>query len=164
VVGKELTANTVSFTSDGSTLTATSSGGVAYVWYLNGNIIPGANSATFQLTESGIYCVEATFQGGCKVKSECQTVTSNAAMMVAADGLSVFPNPASSKLNIHLGEQAGFTGEVVIRNVLGQLISSVSCNSIETLNIQNWTSGLYIVSASLKNGGSVQKMVRIGNR
>ena len=85
-------------------------------------------------------------------------------MLVAADGLSVFPNPASSKLNIHLGEQAGFTGEVVIRNVLGQLISSVSCSSIETLNIQNWTSGLYIVSASLKNGGSVQKMVRIGGR
>ena len=85
-------------------------------------------------------------------------------MLAAADGLSVFPNPASSKLNIHLGEQAGFTGKVQIRNLLGQEISSFSCESISTISIENWTSGLYFVSASLRNGGSVQKMVRIGSR
>jgi hypothetical protein len=161
-VSRDLSANTVAFTSDGSTLTATSTGGVSFAWYLNNSIIPGANGATYQLGESGLYCVEATFPGGCKVKSECQTVTSNAAMLAAADGLSVFPNPASSSLNIHLGNQAEFTGEVQVRNMLGQLVSTISCENIKTIDVRNWTSGLYFVSAKLRNGGSLQKMVRIG--
>ena len=163
-VSKDLTANAVSFTSDGSTLTATSTGGLSYAWYFNGVVVPGVSGATFQMTESGIYCVEATFPGGCKVKSECQTVTSNASVLAAADGMSVFPNPASSLLNIHLGEAAGFTGEVIVRNMLGQIMVSSRAESFSTLHVEGWPAGMYFVSASLKNGGSVQKMVRIGNR
>lgn len=164
-LSKEISANTASFSSDGSILTATASGAIAYAWYLNDNLITGANSSTYQLGESGLYCVEATFPGGCKVKSECQTITSAAAMLQAKDGFTVFPNPAASQLNIHLSAGADFTGTIEIRNLLGQNMASVqSAAGIRTFNVQGWPAGIYIVSASLKNGGSTQKLVRIGSK
>ena len=127
-------------------------------------MIPGVSGSSLQFSESGLYCVEATFPGGCVVKSECQTVTSSASMKVAADGFTLFPNPASSLLNIHLGADGDFTGEISIRNMLGQGVATLSSAGMSSISVEGWPSGVYFVSASLRNGGSIQKMVRIGTR
>jgi hypothetical protein len=165
---KDLSANSVSFTSNGSVLTATvSTGALAYNWYFNGSLIQGANSSTYALTESGLYCAEATFQGGCIVKSECQNIiySSTASALAAADGMTVFPNPAGSTLNIHLGDAAIFSGQIAIRNVLGQIMENINHTSgITGIDVSSWPSGIYFVTAGLKNGGSIQKKVRIGTR
>ena len=163
-VSKELAPNTAAFTASAGTLTANAPGAIGYVWYLNDAIIPGATSAVFQSTESGVYCVEATFPGGCKVKSECQTVTSLASAIRAEDGFTVFPNPAAEILSIHLNQGAGFSGEISVRNLLGQHMAGLKGEGFNSLSVQNWPSGIYVISAGLKNGGSIQKMVRIGSK
>ncbi len=42
---------------------------VSYQWYLNGELIPGAQSATYTASEDGEYTVEVTYQCGCVVKA-----------------------------------------------------------------------------------------------
>jgi hypothetical protein len=162
-VSKELSANTAAFSASAGTLTANAPGAIAYAWYLNDALIPGANTAVFQSTESGVYCVEATFPGGCKVKSECQTVTSLASAIQAEDGFTVFPNPASEKLSIHLVQGSGFSGEVSIRNLMGQQMAVLNGEGFNSLSVQNWPSGIYVISAGLSKGGSIQKLVRVGS-
>jgi gliding motility-associated-like protein len=49
----------------GSSVTLTASGGSTYQWFLNGNIIPGANAATYPATLPGIYTVIPTSAFSC---------------------------------------------------------------------------------------------------
>lgn len=41
-----------------------------YVWYFNGNVIPGANESTYEVTQSGTYKVEGGIFGSCTATSE----------------------------------------------------------------------------------------------
>jgi hypothetical protein len=49
----------------GSSVTLTASGGSTYQWFLNGNIIPGANAASYPATLPGVYTVVPTSAFGC---------------------------------------------------------------------------------------------------
>jgi hypothetical protein len=42
---------------------------VSYQWYLNGEIIPGAQSSTYTASGDGEYTVEVTYKCGCVVKA-----------------------------------------------------------------------------------------------
>lgn len=42
---------------------------ISYQWYLNGMLIPDANSSTYTANESGEYTVEVTYSCGCIVKA-----------------------------------------------------------------------------------------------
>jgi hypothetical protein len=64
-----------------------------------------------------------------------------------------------------LGDAAIFNGQIVIRNVLGQTLENINHTSgITGIDVSSWPSGIYFVTAGLKNGGSIQKKVRIGTR
>lgn len=56
------------------TLTATTSAtGVTYTWFLNGNQIPSANTASIQQTQAGIYRVEIS-KGTCMTPAQIQVI------------------------------------------------------------------------------------------
>lgn len=55
----------ISITVNGNTFTSTG-GGINYVWYLDGNPIPGANGPNYTMTQSGNYYVYATDANGCE--------------------------------------------------------------------------------------------------
>ena len=69
------------FCSGGSvTLTAASTTtGATYEWFLDGTVIPGANSATYTANAAGAYTVVATANGCSSTASAAATVTVNAA-------------------------------------------------------------------------------------
>ncbi len=47
--------------------------GVTYSWTLDGNLIPGANSYSYDMDQAGTYCVTLTYPGGC-TQTDCTTV------------------------------------------------------------------------------------------
>lgn len=53
-----------------TTLDATTSNATAYQWYVNGIMIPGANSSTYTVTSAGTYKVEITLSSGCTISGD----------------------------------------------------------------------------------------------
>jgi gliding motility-associated-like protein len=54
------------FICEGSSVTLSASGGATYQWYLNGGLIPGVNTATFDAVQPGTYTVVPTSAFGCR--------------------------------------------------------------------------------------------------
>jgi len=70
----------------------------------------------------------------------------------------IYPNPASDKLNIEVSENSlvqlcDLTGKQVI------LEAKVNANSTQILNVQNLTTGVYVVKVYNKNYVNIQKVV-----
>jgi hypothetical protein len=91
---------------DSVRLSANTGTNYTYQWNVNGNVITGATSSSYVAKASGSYTVT--------IDSATATATSNAIVVVdstcvgissiSAASLSVYPNPASSLLNINCSE------------------------------------------------------------
>lgn len=158
-VSRSISPQTVSISVSGSTLTALSSGAISFVWLLDNNPISGANGSSIQASNAGLYCVEATFPNGCKVLSQCVVITSVGDEISFKDGISVFPNPASGELNIHLNDN--YAGDILVRNMMGQEIVRMKSNGVNLLDVSKWPSGVYMVIAGMEDGRILRKFVRI---
>lgn len=109
------------FLVDELTLSANASG-YTYQWVdcAGGNApISGATAQTFEVSESGDYAVEVS-NGVCTVLSECIEVVVSSVAELQANGWYVFPNPASTFVEIG-GD--GVLRDVKLVNALGQEIS-----------------------------------------
>jgi hypothetical protein len=76
--------------------------GVTFIWYRNGNVIPGINSSTLTTTEPGVYTVKA------QVTAVCATGLSNAITIVILSnepsalgaGVTLSPNPTNGRMRV----------------------------------------------------------------
>jgi uncharacterized protein YjdB len=85
----------------GGTLSTTGSG--TYVWYLNGNVIPGANGATYQPSQSGSYTVKVIDANGCEGISAPFNFTGTGILNSGKiKEITVYPNPSTDFVNIAL--------------------------------------------------------------
>ncbi len=73
----------------------------------------------------------------------------------------IFPNPASETLNISLGDLVSTDALAVITNSLGQVVSSTPLNDNynTTIDVSNYTSGLYFVTINIKGVSETKKIV-----
>lgn len=103
----------------------TSSPGEKLQWYLNGNLIPGANSVNYMPTESGNYSIKLTDVNGCPVTSDNYRVSilaneeRNPYSLITA-----FPNPTQKEIILGLPDEILNKSllKVQIWNMQGQLI------------------------------------------
>jgi hypothetical protein len=112
----------VNYLAIGYVLSGTALGATSWNWYLNDVIIPNANSATYTIEESGLYCAEAVFPTGCTKKSACfqQIFTSSKDNIQDSQNLTVYPNPAENQIRIFWkGKLSSFQ----IYNMTGQAIA-----------------------------------------
>lgn len=71
----------------------------------------------------------------------------------------VYPNPASTELTI---DSANDINNISVINMLGQEVFSRKVSStLETINISNLQSGIYMVKVDADNGSSTQKFTKI---
>jgi PKD repeat protein len=134
----------------GDTLFA-NAGAVAYQWYYNGNMIPGATQYFYVAPQSGNYNVVVTDANDCEVEAVIFDVV--AALSEFAFGpeisgqLAIFPNPVSATLNISGFEMDGSEKEISIYNLLGELILAVTPESYReqtgSIDVSKLTSGIY---------------------
>ncbi|WP_185965533.1 T9SS type A sorting domain-containing protein [Flavobacterium zepuense] len=132
-------------------------------WYRDGEAIEGANEGTYVITEPGSYYVVAA-------PAVCPNATSSTLVSPlvvswnpectagvndpsAQDAFVIYPNPASSTLNLQL-PQSSLLNEYTIFDVTGKNLMSGSVNtSASAINISGLAAGTYIIKL---NGGQAQ--------
>jgi hypothetical protein len=74
---------------------------------------------------------------------------------LADDGLRIYPNPCSGKVNVHLSLEAGFPGSYLIHSADGRLVAGGSLpagHRDHTLDVSGLPFGTYILSISTEKG------------
>jgi PKD repeat protein len=117
-----------------------------YQWYLNGNVIPGANNDTLLALSNGAYTVSATSGFGCARTSQVFDLTNLSLNDLELEKIKISPNPASTYFTI-----AGVVDQVSysIFDVSGKLLSSgILKNENSKVDIANLQPGIYFVQVS----------------
>ena len=132
-------------------------------WYRDGEAIEGATEGTYIITEPGSYHVVAA-------PEVCPNATSSTILnplvvswnpdctagvddISAKDAFIIYPNPASSSLNLQL-PQSSLLNEYTIFDVTGKKLMSGSVNtSASAINISGLAAGTYIIKL---NSGQTQ--------
>ncbi len=118
-------------TQDEGTLTSTEADD--YVWYFNGQVIPGANTQSIFVTESGSYHVVGGFANNCDLASEPIQVISTGIMGAAPGTFSLTPIPARDAVVV--SQVPGGVVSMSIMDLSGRVVAIHSLNGAGTITI-----------------------------
>jgi len=157
----DLTDATISV-EDGNVLTSNHSAGNQ--WYLNGQLIEGANVQTLMANESGVYKVVVSVNG-------CSTSAEREFFVLGAEGslnksVKVFPNPARTEINFILEDQAAQAREVRLFNSQGIELDKVTFGREKVRSVDGkflvskYPAGVYFVKVIGPEYISIVKIVK----
>jgi hypothetical protein len=147
-------------------LNLTSSAATGNQWYLNGNIIPGANGQNYTVTANGSYTVIVTGMGCTSSASAPVVITSVGIADMNNDPyvLLIYPNPNDGNFNISFtsAERSNYRIEIV--NALGQLIfkddlKDFSGHYNKAMSVVEYGQGIYTISLTNSKNETVKKIV-----
>lgn len=125
--------------------------GVSWQWYLNGNPINGANTATYVATTSGMYTVEVTNELGCSGTSEALTVTlTSLEAWLAGGSVRIAPNPANERVEIRFELLRSARLELSLTDLQGralhtQLLNATSGEVRSVIETGHLPAGTYLI-------------------
>lgn len=133
-------------TQNGSTLSASGTG--AFQWYLDGEAIDGATSASYDAVAFGDYTVTVTNENGCTSTSEIHSYLSTGVGAIASAELTTYPNPTKGAFTV---SAPGFNGALyAIMDATGKQVRSGRINGTLTdMDLANAEAGLYFIRISL---------------
>jgi type IX secretion system substrate protein len=143
---------------DSVQLTANTGTNYTYQWDLAGTAITGATASTYWAKAAGSYTVvidsassTATSSAIVVTDTNCTTGINN----IQAANLSVYPNPATTLLNINSNENlAGFNLQMF--DIVGRLVlSQVLEGNSNAINVAKLSNGTYIYRVTDKESGVV---------
>jgi len=134
-------------TSAGATLSVNGNY-VTFQWYEGTNIIPGADSSTFTPSHTGGYAVLVTDVSGCTGMSQIFPVYSLTKVPNVSndDNIRIYPNPASSIINI----EASVNVNIRISGVDGKIV--LQQENAKTVDISQLATGIYMIQVSNDKG------------
>ena len=146
-VATSTTPATAANATDG-TATATVTGGTDPYTYLWSN---SATTATLPAVAPGTYSVTVTDASGCQAfGSVVVTFGTSISTANSAINFSVMPNPATTQLRFEF--TSAFSGEGFVYSTDGKLFDTFAINNqVETLNISNLPSGVYVIHVKDRN-------------
>lgn len=142
----------------------TSSSSTRNQWYRNNEIIQGATQQTYKVQNNGVYFVMTSNSNNCTTQS-LSVIIRDVSIVELEKGevISVYPNPTNEKLNILFSDYLDNV-QLELYDVSGKLhiqnkINSIEKNSIETLNLNQLTNGIYTLKISTSVNQSIFKIV-----
>lgn len=129
---------------NGITLTSNDNTG-AYQWIdcNTGSALNGETTVSFTATSNGSYAVQIT-QGSCVDTSMCHTISTVGIEEMNLNDFAIFPNPASSKINIESSNHSVFSLQLVDLSGATVLTKQIS-NSKGILDVSNLANGVYFI-------------------
>lgn len=142
----------VQIAANGNVLTASPSGaGYTFVWYLNGQSIPGATSATYSPAQNGNYSVLVTNSVSCSGLSAETAFVINGITSQAADFIVIYPNPNAGDMLYFEIPQSFNGGALKIIDVTGRVVKQMTVESAKSqISLYGLSKGTYIFSAENK--------------
>jgi hypothetical protein len=135
-------------TLSGDTLFATA-GFSGYQWYLNGNMIPGANSEFYVVINDGIYTVTVTDTNSCSAESDPLNYITGL-HDPSHFNFAVYPNPATEFLQIAYPRNAR---QMVIYDMIGHVIYFNHDNHLpEFISLGLFAKGVYFIKVHFEDG------------
>ncbi len=141
------------------------SGGVApYNYVLNNNLITLINSKLMNLS-SGNYSMIIKDKNNCIQNSSFSVSAPTALIDVekSIDALDIYPNPATSNVNINLSLKEYQDVYVSLYNLSGQSVYEEKFNNIRdkqsNIDLSNLSSGTYILKFGLAEGNAFRKII-----
>jgi hypothetical protein len=129
----------------GSNDTLFCSAASTYQWYLNGDIIPGANSSYYIASIPGNYSVYITNEDGCGITGDPITVEiTNGYTIISAPWLDIYPNPVSDFLHIVNNQGGSFSFKIV--DIQGKNVTSNHGFNEASIDFRTLTNGIYFVT------------------
>ncbi|WP_291964685.1 DUF1573 domain-containing protein [Maribacter sp.] len=84
---------------------------------------------------------------------------------IMAESINIYPNPASSIVNLTIEDNPGEEANIEIYNSLGQRMESIYIEKVNEapteINVQQYTPGLYTMSINLKNNNRIAKQFKV---
>ena len=150
----------VSITASANILTAQATGAAGYQWYLNGNAITGATSATYAATGTGNYSVDITGLNGC-ISSASYSYVTGIVEFTNEDNILIYPNPGNGQIIVALTGNNYIS--IKLFNALGQEVYARSITPFEQgqniqLNLNQLAGGIYTLRV-IAQSGMVSKQV-----
>ncbi len=124
---------------DGETSTLSTDATGALQWYLNDEVIKGATTNTILAEVDGTYTVEVTNSAGCSTLSDPFAVVS--VSEVANTEIVIYPNPASSFVNISSTEEWERIEAISVSGAISPLVM----NRNGMINVSSLANGSYIL-------------------
>ena len=119
--------------------------GVSYQWYIDGSIIPGANTVSVPLTANGYYTVKVTYASGCS-----STSASYAYGVVGIEELTssftVYPNPTNGVVTVTISSIENLNGvTLLVKDLSGRVMKSEQPSELSKFNVDltNYAMGMY---------------------
>jgi hypothetical protein len=119
-----------------------------YKWYLNGVLIAGATTNSYQPSTDGIYKVSITGTNGCVSVSDdfVKQSPSNTKQLRIAGKLQVFPNPARDVLNIVFENEGNRKLSLKLFDMQGRLyLSETMSGTLHRISTSRLPGGVYQV-------------------
>jgi hypothetical protein len=121
------------------------SAATTYQWYLNGDVIPGANSSYYVASIPGNYSVYITNEDGCGITGDPITVEiTNGTSIILAPWLDIYPNPVSDYLHIVNNQGGPFSYKIV--DIQGKNVTSNNAFDDASIDFRKLTNGIYFVT------------------
>lgn len=143
-------------TASSNTLTSTS--GVTYQWYYNGDPIPLATNQSYVATQNGYYVVRVTDANGCVYAYSSNFpygVSTGINQVSLKNKFNMFPNPTSGLVTINEDYFTGTDYEVVVYDSFGKELLRIK--NAATIDLSNLNNGVYFVSVVAENGTSISQ-------
>lgn len=155
--------------SDGTSLTITftdeSDYGDSFSWDFGDGNTSGSQNPVHTYNANGTYMVYLT------VTNSCGSATDSLELDLTSVGIeettgdenafTIYPNPATQNVVIQCNDKAARTLEIV--NTLGQKVARIAVNgsSKYSMNVQNWSTGMYFVQIKGAEGATLgtQKLI-----
>jgi len=146
----------------GGVLTASPSAPI-YQWYLNGNPIAGALSASYTPTTNGNYSVSYMDINACSSDTSLITMVSNigAGLEEITQTLQIFPNPGTGIFQISTPQFTNTEVLIEVIDIVGKVVyaKSIMADQLILLDLSSESKGMYEVRMRNGNDLSTGKII-----
>ena len=142
--------------------------GDSYHWYLDGELMPGQTSRSFEATESGDYQVQVLSNGCISALSDVLPleITSLEATLTEVYGFKIHPNPTDKDLQISFKRLPEQNIEFTLRTPNGAIIQKVNSKGLlnqsweSTFDLESLPKGVYLLEINTEKGSFIKKIVK----